>query len=413
MYPRGDKVVQLPYPLFSFLNYKKNNIMKKRTRKSKTNVIDERPIRESKKKTLFQIEPDWKKEWWGMPEFEMRDAQAQYQVILNFMTKEDLLEFREKTGIRVTPKTVSTWYPAQKHLNGEFIYAGKPTESKYPICIPSKGRADVQKTGKILDRMGVTNYKFFVEETEGDWYIEHCGEEHVVVMPFHDLGKGSIPARNFIWDWAKERGCKRHWTVDDNINRFSRCHNNRRICVKGGGFFKAMEDFVDRYENVAMAGPHDEGFVPDRSQKVTPYLLNSRIYSCILLDTSLDYRWRGRYNEDTDLSLRILKDGLCTVLFRALLMSKAPTHSGSYDKQTGAMKGGNTDNVYNKDDRRLSFAKSLQKQHPDVVKITWKHNRWHHHINYRQFKNKLILKDGIVPVKEDDNYGMELVRRNK
>ena len=74
--------------------------------------------------------------------------------------------------------------------------------------------------------------------------------------------------------------------------------------------------------------------------------------------------------------------------------------------------GGNTDTIYSSDDKRLEFAKSLVKQHPDVAKITWKFNRWHHHVNYRPFKrNKLIKKKGIV-IKEDvNNYGM-IIKEN-
>jgi hypothetical protein len=255
--------------------------------------------------------------------------------------------------------------------------------------------------------MGVS-YKFFVEETEGDEYIKHLGADNVVVMPFHDLGQGSIPARNFIWEWAKERGFKRHWTVDDNITSFARCTNNRRLCVRGGGFFQAMEDYVDRYENIVMAGPHHKGFVPDRNDTTGAYLLNSRVYSCILLDTSLPDRWRGRYNEDTDLSLRLLKQGKCTLLFRALLMDKGTTVGV---KNAKPMKGGNTDNVYNGGDHRLAFAQSLKDQHPDCVEVTWKFNRWHHEVDYSKFKgNNPILKPGITPRVGSDEYGMRLVR---
>ena len=64
----------------------------------------------------------------------------------------------------------------------------------------------------------------------------------------------------------------------------------------------------------------------------------------------MQYGWRGRYNEDTDLSLRALKDGWCTVLFNAFLIGKVTTMR---------MKGGNTDNVYTDGDNRLSFAKAL------------------------------------------------------
>lgn len=372
-----------------------------------------RPVRE-KKKGLLDLEEPWKDIWWGMPEFEMKDATPQYQIMMNFMTKEDIKDFAEKLGINITAKSDSSFYPPQKRLkNSEYEYTGEPTDSRYPICLPSKGRAETQTTGLLLDRLGVP-YKFFVEETEGRAYKRALGRDKVVVMPFHDLGQGSIPARNFIWEWAKENGHKRHWVIDDNINMFTRCNLNRRLQVRGGGFFRAMEDFVDRYENIALAGPHDQGFVADRQGGIAPYLLNSRVYSCTLIDTSLPHRWRGRYNEDTDLSLRLLKDGYCTVLFRAFLMNKMATFQGGDENKTKALKGGNTDNVYNSGDHRKSFAESLQEQHPDVVEVTWKFGRWHHQVDYSKFRrNKLILKKGVTPIVGNNEYGMELKRREE
>jgi len=383
--------------------------MKGKTSMEDINKLLERPVNEDNQTDLFggKYSRDWEKHWWGMPEFTMNDVSPQYQITMNFMTREDVIEFAKKAGLQITPKSKSAWFPPQERLKGEIQYCGNKTDSKYPICIPSKGRADCQTTGKVLDKMGVS-YKFFVEDIEYEEYVKYLGEDKVVKMPFNNLGQGSVPARNFLWEYCKERGYKRHWTVDDNIRGFYRLNNNRRIGVTGGGFFRAMEDFVDRYENIVMAGPHEQGFVPDREPTMTPYLLNSRIYSCILLDTSLPDRWRGRYNEDTDLSLRLLKQGKCTLLFRALLMDKGPTVGV---KNSTPMKGGNTDNVYNTGDHRLAFAKSLEEQHPDVVKTVWKFGRWHHEVDYSPFKiNKPIFKEGIVPIKENNEYGMYLAK---
>lgn len=372
---------------------------------SENKDIGNRPTREDEELLLFDMPPDWRKDWWGMPEFSMKDASPAYRVVVNFLTEKDLNDFVECTKLPLTVRSDSVWYPAQKPLSGEYEWRGPKTDSKYPICIPSKGRADCQKTGKALKTLGV-NYRFFVEQTEYEDYCFHVGKEHVVKMPFDNLGKGSVPARNFIWDWAKENGYSRHWTVDDNITSFARMTNNRRLCVRGGGFFRAMEDFVDRYENVAMAGPHHKGFVPDRDKNATPLLFNSRVYSCILLDTNLEHRWRGRYNEDTDLSLRLLKDGFCTLLFRALLMDKGTTVGV---RNATPMKGGNTDNVYNSGDSRRAFAESLQKQHPDVVEVVWKFNRWHHKVDYAPFKNnRPVYAKAIVPTEAINEYEMRL-----
>lgn len=366
-----------------------------------------RPTREPEQNLLFDIEPDWRSEWWGMPEFTMGDASPRFKITINFMTEDDVAAFAKQAGLPVTTRSDSSWYPHQAPLSGQFEYSGAQVDSKYPVCIPSKGRWAVQTTGRVLETLGVS-FRFFVEETEAPLYIERLGESRVVVMPFHDLGRGSIPARNFIWDWAKETGAKRHWILDDNIRGFARANANRRLRVKGGGFFRAMETFVDRYENIAMAGPHHLGFVPDRDPDLTPILWNSRVYSCSLLDNSLPHRWRGRYNEDTDLSLRFLKDGYCTLLFRALLMDKAATVGV---KNTKAMIGGNTDNVYNSGDARRAFAESLREQHPDCVEVVWKFNRWHHQVDYSAFRrNRPILRSGITKLDCIDNFGIELTR---
>jgi hypothetical protein len=184
----------------------------------------------------------------------------------------------------------------------------------------------------------------------------------------------------------------------NNIDGFYRLHNNLKVQVETGATFKAVETFVDRYTNVGLAGFNYFMFAK-RKDAIPPFILNTRIYSCILIDNSLPHRWRGRYNEDTDLSLRVLKDGFCTVLFNAFLAMKATTMS---------MKGGNTDELY-QGDGRLKMAQSLYHQHPDVVTVTQKWGRWQHHVNYKIFnKNKLVLKTGAVLPEIQDNFGMIL-----
>lgn len=364
---------------------------------------DRRPVRQSDQGFLFDLPDPGEDYWTGMPSFEMKDCQPGKRVTVNFMTREDYLDFQRKLGIRLSHACDTMWWPTQERLgNSEFEWRGPHgVTTRYPICIPSKGRADVQQTGRRLTEMGVP-HKFFVEETEAETYAAVVGEKNLVVMPFHDLGQGSIPARNFIWDWAKERGHPRHWIFDDNINMFTRCTLNRRLQCRTGTMFRAIEDFTDRYDNVAFAGPHDQGFVPDRVGDVEPVLWNSRVYSCTLINTTLPYRWRGRYNEDTDICLRALKDGWVTIVFRALLMNKMATMT---------MKGGNTDTVYDTGDHRREFAESLKRQHPDVVKVVERFGRWHHMVDYAPFrKNEPVLREGFVHPPTGNEYEMELVR---
>ena len=269
---------------------------------------------------------------------------------------------------------------------------------KYPIYIISKGRWDSRKTAKALDRMSVS-YKIVVEPQEYDNYANVINEEQILTLPFSNLGQGSIPARNWVWEHSIKSGAKRHWILDDNIRTFYRWNKNTIYEVKGANTFRAIEDWVERYKNVAMAGMQYFMFTPRKVVK-PPITLNTRIYTCILLKNDLQHRWRGKYNEDTDLSLRLLKDGFCTALFNAFPCDKETTMT---------MKGGNTESLYEVEDGRLKMSRSLQNQHPDVVTTNWKWGRWQHQVDYRPFKaNKLMKKENIKIPTKTNNYNMVL-----
>jgi hypothetical protein len=274
---------------------------------------------------------------------------------------------------------------------------------RYPLYIISKGRWERRATSKALEKINVP-YHIVIEPQEFDQYAAAIDESKILVLPFSNLGQGSIPARNWVWEHAIERDAERHWILDDNIREFYYLNRNYHNHISTGFTFRAIEDFVDRYTNVAMAGMQYITFAIQRD-KASPIRLNTRVYSCILIQNRVSHRWRGRYNEDTDLSLRCLKSGWCTILFNAFTMDKATTMTS---------KGGNTDELYRQDecfDGRLEMAKSLQRQHPDVTKIVWKWGRWQHQVDYRPFKNnRLRKKPGVEIPQGVNNYGMKLVK---
>lgn len=280
--------------------------------------------------------------------------------------------------------------------------------NKYPIYIVSKGRSDKRLTSDSLDEMGV-DYKFIVEQDEFEDYCKFVGESKVIVLPQSYLddyvtcddlgdskGKGPGAARNFALDHSKD--FSRHWVMDDNIDGFFRLNQNMKIKCLSPSIFRASEDFVDRYENVPIAGLNYAMFAK-RKDSLPPFVLNTRIYSCLLISNSIKYRWEGRYNEDTHLSLRVLKDGDCTIQFNAFLANKVRTQT---------MSGGNTDMFYAKEGT-LNKSNMLQDLHPDCSKVVWKFDRWHHYVDYNIFKkNRLIRKHGWN-YQGVNNYGMELI----
>lgn len=342
----------------------------------------------------------WEEHWRGMPAFEQENMMPFASITMRFKTADDVLAFSRLVGKTIAEQnkeTLSLWYPDAEVDRWNKSWVSPRIDPKYPVYIISKGRWESRMTSKALERMGVP-YMIAVEPQEADRYAAVIDRAKILVLPFSNLGHGSIPARNFIWEHAIKMGAERHWCLDDNMSRFMRLHCNSQATVTSGAAFRAIEDFADRYENVAIAGMNYDTFVT-RRRKCAPFKLNTRIYSCILIRNDLPHRWRGRYNEDTDLSLRVLKDGLVTVLFDAFMVKKHATMS---------MKGGNTDELY-KDDGRKLMADSLKAQHPDVTTVEWRWGRWQHVVDYRPFrKNRLAFSPDAEIPDGPNEYGMVL-----
>lgn len=300
-------------------------------------------------------------------------------------------------------------------------------QPRFPLYIPSKGRYETKLTVDALEAMRVP-YNIIVEEQEYKKYKDVIASGTILVLdkqyqqtyPTCDtLGdeksKGPGPARNFAWDHAASQGAAWHWVMDDNIRYFMRLVNNRKIRVGDGACFYIMEEFCLRYTNVAMAGPNYD-FFAKRKQKLPPFITNTRIYSCNLIRNDVPFRWRGRYNEDTILSLDMLKAGWCTIQFNAFLQGKVATQT---------VKGGNTAEFYHKEGmvvegeayaRGGTTAKSemLARVHPDVCQMKWKFRRWHHHVDYRPFKSNILKKKkDLVICSGVNEFGMKVEQRSK
>jgi hypothetical protein len=287
-------------------------------------------------------------------------------------------------------------------------------QPRFPLYIPSKSRAETATTPRFLDSINVP-YRLVVEEQQYAEYAEYFSVDKLLILDktfqdnyntFDDLGntksKGPGAARNFIWEHSIAEGHDWHWVMDDNITLFARLHKNQRIPVGDGTIFHAMEDFVLRYENIAMAGPQYWMFAPSRS-KLPPFVVGTRIYSCNLIRNDVPFRWRGRYNEDTDLSLVMLKAGWQTVQFNAFLQYKLTTQT---------LGGGNTEAFY-AGEGTLPKSQMLVDMHPDVARLVWKFGRWHHHVNYNPYKDIPLIKkkDFVEPV--ENPYKFKLTDRKQ
>lgn len=296
---------------------------------------------------------------------------------------------------------------------------------KHPLYIVSKGRSSYMLTSRALTAMGVS-HSVVVEPHEAAAYraAVKCLQLTAKVIELdldfkatydlcdglgHARSTGPGPARNFARQHSIDNGATWHWVMDDNIRAFYRLHENRKVKCVSPAPFRAMEDFCERYVNVAMAGPNYNFFVPS-SQKRPPFIVNTRIYSCNLIRNDVPFQWRGRYNEDTILSLDVLNAGWCTVQFNAFLQGKTATQ---------AMKGGNTEEFYHREGTKgpgpyaangtTAKSEMLVRVHPDLARLVWRYGRVHHHVDYRPFKARpLVLREGILLPEASNNYGMSL-----
>lgn len=297
-----------------------------------------------------------------------------------------------------------------------------------PIYIVSKGRAAYMVTSKALSLMGVRHF-VVVEPQQADEYREAVARwgllADVLEMDLTEkdryelcdsLGQtrstGPGPARNFAWRHAIESGAAWHWVMDDNIKAFYRFNRNLKVPVSDGAIFLAMEDFAARFDNLAMAGPNYFMFA-SRKTKMPPFVANTRIYSCNLIRNSITFRWRGRYNEDTILSLDILKAGWCTVQFNAFLQEKMETQKlpGGNTTEFYLAEGQKQDGAKYADTGTVAKSRMLAQVHPDVAKVTTRFKRVHHHVDYSPFRRQaLIPRPGLEITPGPNEYGMQLVK---
>ncbi len=270
-------------------------------------------------------------------------------------------------------------------------------QPRYPVYIPSKGRADRLLTAKAFEEDNL-KFRVVVEPNEVSKY--QAFKNKLLVLPQNN--RGLVYARNWIKDHSISEGHKRHWQFDDDIWRIMRFYRGYKLPMASNVALAAAEDFVERYENVALASFNSEFFAPITngmtSSKISPFLLNFRCYTCFLMLNSLPNRWRFHYNEDTDMTLQVLAAGWCTILFNAFLI-----------KTMATMESGGGQTAIYANDGRLKMARQLERVWPGVVTTKRRFGRPQHRVNWKKFDTPLKLKPGINLNKMKPNeYGLKL-----
>jgi len=276
---------------------------------------------------------------------------------------------------------------------------------RYPIFVPTRGRHETPHTIRFLQQDEVP-FRIVVVPEEADEYARLVDESQILVLPSSDLRL--VGTRNWIRDVAEQEGWARHWQLDDNIRRVYRLWRDaQRIPCDSGPALRQVEDFTDRYSNIGCSGLNYKMFgLPN----LTPYFVNTHVYSATLVNHACPYRWRLMYNDDTDYCLQILGGGWCTVLVNVFLADKLPTMTvaGGNTNQLYAIGEGAGTGLYAGDGRRI-MARELEKMWPDVVTVERRFQRPQHVIDWRRFKMPLERTDDVELSREPDDYGLRLV----
>lgn len=254
-------------------------------------------------------------------------------------------------------------------------------ENRYPVYIVSKGRSYKPMTARLFEEAGI-EYFIVVEPQEKYEYIKALSEKRILVLPFSNLGLGSYPARNYIWEDAIKKGFERHWIFDDNFIQFKKWINAKR--QKYNKIMEALV-YVEKEaikRNADIAGLERPEFVTKPPKK--PFKENVHVYSAMLIKNSIPYRWRLKYNEDIDLCLQVLHNGGSTLSCIYYMAKKTDTGQ--------KMKGGNQDELYKGNDpkKKLLKAKMLESVWPQYAKTVIRFNRYHHLVDWKVFKKRII-----------------------
>jgi hypothetical protein len=191
-------------------------------------------------------------------------------------------------------------------------------------------------------------------------------------------------AHNYAWEHSREMGYSHHWIMDDNIRRFLIRHNGRRAVVSDAKALRFNEEFIQKFKNLAGVSLAMSPFMQGKT-----FALNTRLYCAVLYRNDLhEYgiKWRRGLNDDTIVSLDILKTGYwCTAENRAIGILKLGT------SRKGRIEGGMTD--FYAQGGFIKKSAELVRLHPDCTKTVVRFNRIHHDVDFSSFKQQLIPVD--------------------
>ena len=201
--------------------------------------------------------------------------------------------------------------------------------TKYPIFIPTKGRADNCLTAKLLRKHDIHFY-LVVEPQDFENYAKVYGAECLVKLEFNSNGLSF--ARRHIKKVALAKGYDYHWQMDDDVQYFQLRENNKNTTRDPLEVLGKLEDYISAHSGIAIAGLKDSLFAWTVEEEIG---FNKLIASVLLINTRTPFQWEDGMIEDVDYALQCCYKGYCTLIFNKVLYVKAPNRVAAGGVLTG------------------------------------------------------------------------------
>lgn len=195
------------------------------------------------------------------------------------------------------------------------------SKTRFPIGIPSLGRADNCITAQRLEDEGL-DFLIFVEPHEFAEYEKNFAGKVRSLPRSHYGGLGG--SRGEIKKYFDGLGYEWHWQLDDDIQLMRTCdRSSGKPRSKKTTFREAMRSVEERassYSNLALASISSSVFGALR-----PALEVNKMCCGFMFIRSNDLEWHYDVIEDIDYSLQVLEAGLCTALYCDFLFTCVPS----------------------------------------------------------------------------------------
>lgn len=325
-------------------------------------------------------------------------------------------------GIKITKQRFIHYNYDEKPPKISYQFNKKFTP-KYPIYVISHKRYNKKDclTIKNLERMNL-QYYLCIRENQEEHYRKFIEKQkysgaNILTIDIGDDIKGGTSQRNFCWKHSVSMGHKKFWLLDDNMDGWSYFNELNKVKINSPLCFTLLEDIIDNTKNVGIISHNYLGDVPKTDLR-PPLQHNCKNYSSLLINTELldkfNIKFRLLYNEDVDLTLQVLSNGINTLGTNIILVDK---------KQTGSCDGGNLEiygdkkSIHNKFQDKFNCLYNTWISTPirDCIKLV-KHGKDkipHHEVNYKKISKIYNLKE-VKPIVKNNtlktysDYGIEM-----